>query len=84
MDRSQLGSLDGSTLIDRITGDVHDTTKSAWTDGDSDGIASIGGLVSADQTLSTYEVSEPKLKSICQSSIPSIAMHRTTFSPKCC
>lgn len=52
---SVLGSLDGTTLVNGVTSDVHDTTKSAVTDGDLDGSAGVGGLSTTDETLGTYE-----------------------------
>lgn len=56
VDRSQLGGLDGTTLIDRVTGDVHDTAESAGTDGDSDGVAGIEGFGTTSETFGTWEV----------------------------
>jgi hypothetical protein len=54
MDGSELGGLDGSSLVNRITSDVHDTTKRAGTDRNLNGRASILGLVSSNETLGTF------------------------------
>ena len=53
VDRSVLGGLDGTTLVNGVTSDVHDATKSAVTDGNLDGSTSVGGLRTTDETLGT-------------------------------
>ena len=53
VDGSELGGLDGTTLVDGVTSDVHDATKSAVTNGDLDGGASVGGLGATNETLGT-------------------------------
>ena len=45
--------LDGATLINGVTSDVHDTAKSRVADGDGDGSASVAGLGASDETLGT-------------------------------
>jgi peptide chain release factor 1 len=45
--------LDGATLVNGVTGDVHDAAQSRLADGDGDGSASVGGLGAADETLGT-------------------------------
>ena len=54
VNRGKLGGLDGSSLVDRVTSDVHDATECAGTNGNHDGSTSIGNLVSTSETLSTY------------------------------
>lgn len=53
VDRSELVGLDGTTLVNGVTSDVHDTAQSTGTDGDGDRGTSIGGLGTTDETLST-------------------------------
>lgn len=53
VDRQELVSLDGTTLIDWVASDVHDTTKSGRADGDGDGSAGVGALGATDETLGT-------------------------------
>lgn len=54
MDRSELGGLDGTTLVNGVTSDVNDTAQGSGTDGDSDGSTSIGGNDTTGETLSTF------------------------------
>jgi hypothetical protein len=49
-----LGVLDGSTLVDWVTSDVHDTTESSWTDWHQDGRPGISCFVASDETFGTY------------------------------
>jgi peptide chain release factor 1 len=53
VNRELLGELDGATLVDWVTSDVHDTTESSWTDWHHDGVASIGCSVTTDETFGT-------------------------------
>lgn len=53
VDRSHLGGLDGTTLIDGVTSDVHDATKSTAAYGNHDGSTSVRGLGASDKTLGT-------------------------------
>ena len=53
VDGVELGSLDGATLVNGVTSDVHDATKSAVTNGNLDGSTSVGGLGTTDETLGT-------------------------------
>jgi hypothetical protein len=55
VDGVEFDGLDGTSLVDRVTSDVHDTTQSARADRDSDGCASIGGFVSSDETFGTCD-----------------------------
>ena len=59
VDRQELVRLDGTTLIDRVTSDVHDTTESRGTDGDGDRRTGVDSLATTDETLGTW----PKLES---------------------
>jgi len=45
--------VDWATLIDWVAGNVHDATKSLWTDWNHDWVAGIDGLVATDETLSS-------------------------------
>lgn len=45
--------LDGSTLVNGLTSDVHDATEGTGTDGNHDGVASVGSLAATDETLGT-------------------------------
>ena len=53
MDRKELGGLDGTTLVDGVTSNVHDTSKGAVADGDLDGSAGVGGSCTSNETLGT-------------------------------
>lgn len=54
VDRQVLGGLDGATLVNGVTSDVHDAAQSRRTDGDGDGSTSVKGLSTSDETLRTY------------------------------
>jgi hypothetical protein len=54
VDRSELGSLDGTTLVNGVTSDVHDTTERTRTDGDTDGGASVRAGSTTGKTLGTW------------------------------
>lgn len=53
MDRSELGGLDRTTLVNGVTSDVDDTAKGARADGDLDGSTSVAGRSTTGQTLGT-------------------------------
>jgi peptide chain release factor 1 len=53
VDGSTTISLDWATLINWVTSDVHDATKSLWADWDGDWTTSIVDAVATDETLST-------------------------------
>jgi len=53
VDRSALVGLDGTTLVNGVTSDVHDTTESAWADRDGDRSTRVGGLLTTSETLGT-------------------------------
>lgn len=54
VDGGDLLGLDGTTLVDGVTGDVHDTTESLGTDRDLDGGTSVVGGSTTGKTLGTY------------------------------
>ena len=54
VDGSELGGLDGTTLVNGVTSHVDDTTKSSGTDGDGDGGTSILGDDTTGETLGTF------------------------------
>lgn len=56
VDGEELVGLDGSTLIDGVTSDVHDTSQGSRADGNGDGSAGVGGLGATDETLGTCGV----------------------------
>lgn len=49
----KLGALDGTTLVNGITSDVHDATESAGADGNHDGVAGIVDILTTGETLGT-------------------------------
>lgn len=53
VDGQELVGLDRATLVDGVTGDVHDTTKGGRADGDGDGSAGVAGLGATGETLGT-------------------------------
>ena len=53
MNGRELDALDGTTLINGLTNDVHDTTESSGTDGNPDGCAGINDLLATNETLCT-------------------------------
>lgn len=46
---------DGSTLVDGLSNDVHDATKAGGSDGDEDGGAGVDDLLSANESLGSWE-----------------------------
>lgn len=54
MNGSELGGLDGTTLVNGVTSDVDDTAESGGTDGDGDGGTSVLGEDTTGETLSTF------------------------------
>jgi peptide chain release factor 1 len=54
VNRGELVGLDGTTLVNWVTGDVDDTAQGGRADGNGDGSTSVGGLGSTDETLGTY------------------------------
>jgi hypothetical protein len=57
---SKLDALDGSTLVNWVSSDVHDATETARTDGDLDGGTGVGCGSATDETLSTCVVVSAK------------------------
>ena len=53
VDGEELDALDGTTLVNGLANDVHDTAKGGGTDGDTDGGAGVDDLLATDKTLST-------------------------------
>ena len=90
MDGQEFVGLDRSTLVNRVTSDIHDATQGGRADGNGDGGARVPGLAATDETLGTYRASvdspQPMTDGILRggANIPSMAMQRTTFSPRCC
>lgn len=54
MNGSELGGLDGTTLVNGITSNVDDTAESGGTDGDGDGSTSVSGDDTTGETLGTF------------------------------
>jgi peptide chain release factor 1 len=109
VDGSELGGLDGTTLVNGVTSDVDDTAQGGGTDGDGDGGTSVGGKDTTGETLGTLKESQSKLLLLRRGalggslhrfgqendtvarkgvkgrgSLPSMAIVRTTPSPRCC
>jgi hypothetical protein len=61
VDGSELGGLDGTTLVNGVTSDVDDTAQGGGTDGDGDGCTSVGGNDTTGETLGTLKESQSKL-----------------------
>jgi hypothetical protein len=53
VDRRLLDTLDGSSLVDGLTNDVHDSTQGGGTDGDLDRRTSVNDFLSSDKTIGT-------------------------------
>ena len=53
VNRAVVLRLDGTTLVNGVTSDVHDTAQSGSTDGNGDGSTSVGGLGATGKTLGT-------------------------------
>jgi len=53
MDGREFDTVDGTSLVDGFTDDVHDTTQGGLSDWDLDGSASVDDLCAADETLCT-------------------------------
>lgn len=53
MNRRKLDALDGTTLVDGLTNNVHDTTQGGLADGNLDGSASVDDLCTTNETLGT-------------------------------
>lgn len=53
VDGQLLGALDWATLVNRVTSNVHDTTKGSGADGNHDGVASVGSDRASHKTLGT-------------------------------
>jgi hypothetical protein len=52
---SELGGLDGTTLVNGVTSDVDDTAQGSGTDGDLDGSTSVVGNDTTGETLGTFD-----------------------------
>lgn len=89
-------TLDRATLVNGVTSDVHNTAKGTRADRDLNGRTGINGLCTTDETLGTYnpvgilfKILHDKQTTVNSSrqrddNIPSMAIVRTTPSPKCC
>ena len=53
VDGAELVRLDGTPLVDGVTGDVHNTPQGGRADGDGDGCSGVGNLGAPDETLGT-------------------------------
>ena len=56
MNGEVLVGLDGSTTVNGVTSDVHDTAEGTGTDGNHDGVAGIENLLTTDETFGTYSL----------------------------
>jgi hypothetical protein len=73
---SVLGGLDGTTLVNGVTSDVHDATKRSRADGNHDGVASVGGYGTADETFGTCSSLSASL--IVSNTVTSLTVHGNT------
>ena len=53
VDGRELDTLDGTTLVNGLANDVHDTAEGGSTDGDTDGGTGVNDLLATDETLGT-------------------------------
>ena len=53
VDREELDALDGTTLVNGLANDVHDTAEGRGADGDTDGGTGVNDLLATDETLGT-------------------------------
>ena len=53
MNGEELVALDGTTFVNGLANDVHDTAEGGGTDGDTDGGAGVDNLLATDETLGT-------------------------------
>ena len=53
VDGRKLDALDGTTLVNGLANDVHDTAEGGSTDGDTDGGTGVNDLLATDETLGT-------------------------------
>ena len=53
VDGRQLDTLDGASLINGLTDNVHDSTEGLGTDGDGDGRTGVDDLLASDETVGT-------------------------------
>ena len=53
VDGGELDALNGTTLVNWLADDVHDTTESGLANGNTDGSTSVDDLLTTDETLST-------------------------------
>ncbi len=53
VDGEELDALDGTTLVNGLANDVHDTAEGGGTDGDTDGGTRVDDLLATDETLGT-------------------------------
>jgi hypothetical protein len=54
VNRGKLDTFDGSSLIDGLTDNVHDSTEGLGTDGDGDGCTSVDNLLTSNETIGTF------------------------------
>ena len=59
MDGGELDALDGTTLVNGLANDVHDTAEGRGADGDTDGSTSVNDLLATDETLGTVHGNGP-------------------------
>src|SRR5436190_22265045 len=53
VDGSHLDSFDRPSLVNWVTGDIHNTAKRSWADRNHDGGTSINSISATDETLGT-------------------------------
>ena len=90
VDGQVLDGLDRATLVNGLANDVDDAAECARADGDHDGVARVDDLLATDETLGTctpqrvsVKKREKNLSAAVACDLPSMAMVRTVFSPRC-
>ena len=59
VDGGELDALDGTTLVNGLANDVHDTAEGRGADGDTNGSTSVNDLLATDETLGTVHGNGP-------------------------
>jgi len=55
MNRSEFGGFDGTTLVDGLTDNINDSSKSLWADRDHDGVTRVDNFLTSDEALRGVE-----------------------------
>ena len=55
MNGSEFLGVDGAALVDGLTNNINDSSKSLWADGDHDGVTRVGNFLTSDEALRGVE-----------------------------